>query len=72
MFDEQPDAPLHGECAQEIERLAAENATLKEALTDMLNGWLYIREVHGDLYGVGWGRAQEKAKAALGIEKDKF
>lgn len=28
-FDEQPDGDLHGECAAEIHRLEAENATLK-------------------------------------------
>jgi len=38
---------------------------LKEALRDMLSGWLYIRAVHGDLPGVGWDRAQNKAEEAL-------
>ena len=28
-------------------------------------GWKYIRESHGDLYGVGWDRAQEKADDAI-------
>jgi hypothetical protein len=36
-----------------------------EALRDMLAGWKYIRSFHGDLYGVGWDRAQGKAEAAL-------
>ncbi len=63
MFDEQPDGDLHGECALEISRLRA-------ALSDMLSGWRYIRQSHGDLYGVGWDRAQGKAEAALGIDKD--
>jgi hypothetical protein len=36
-----------------------------EALTDMLNGWKYIRHSHGDLYGVGWDRAQQRVEAAL-------
>ena len=35
------------------------------ALEDMLSGWKYIRQSHGDLYGVGWDRAQDKAEAAL-------
>lgn len=39
---------------------------LEEALQDMLSGWRYIRATHGDLYGVGWDRAQSKAEAALG------
>ena len=38
---------------------------LLEALQDMLSGWKYIREQHGDLYGVGWDRAQDKAQAAI-------
>lgn len=40
-------------------------AELVEALRDMLSGWRYIRQSHGDLYGVGWDRAQNKAEAAL-------
>ena len=36
-----------------------------EALEDMNCGWKYIREVHGDLYGVGWDRAQGKADDAI-------
>lgn len=35
-----------------------------EALEDMNCGWKYIRESHGDLYGVGWDRAQQKADDA--------
>lgn len=38
---------------------------LEDALRDMLDGWKYIRETHGDLYGVGWDRAQKKAEDAL-------
>ena len=38
---------------------------LEAALRDMLSGWRYIRETHGDLYGVGWDRAQEKSEQAL-------
>jgi len=38
---------------------------LLEALRDMLSGWRYIRDSHGDLYGVGWDRAQEKAERAM-------
>lgn len=40
---------------------------VRDALADMLNGWKYIRESHGDLYGVGWDRAQGKAEAALAV-----
>ena len=51
---------LYREAADEIERLRA-------AVADMLCGWRYIRQTHGELYGVGWDRAQEKAEKALGI-----
>ena len=53
------------EAMEEIERLTAEVEPLREALADMLAGWRYIRQNHGDLYGVGWDRAQQKAEAAL-------
>lgn len=38
---------------------------LLEAARDALSGWRYIRDTHGDLYGVGWDRVEEKLKAAL-------
>jgi hypothetical protein len=37
----------------------------REALSDMLSGWRYIRKTHGDIYGVGWERAQTKAEKVL-------
>ena len=46
-------------------RLMTNAPALLESLQDMLSGWKYIRETHGDLYGVGWDRAQEKAEAAI-------
>lgn len=45
--------------------LIAAAPDLYEALADMLSGWKYIRETHGDLYGVGWDRAQQKAETAI-------
>ena len=42
---------------------------LRAALQDALSGWRYIRETHGDLYGVGWDRVQRKAEAALAEQK---
>lgn len=42
---------------------------MREALRDMLNGWQYIRSFHGDLYGVGWDRAQDKAVAAMALPR---
>ncbi len=38
---------------------------LKAAATDAYYGWKYIREHHGDLYGVGWDRVQNALHAAL-------
>tara|TARA_R110000772_G_scaffold4094_2_gene14447 strand:- start:3222 stop:3428 length:207 start_codon:yes stop_codon:yes gene_type:complete len=38
---------------------------MEDALSDMLSGWRYIRQVHGDLSGVGWDRAEDKAREAL-------
>ena len=46
-------------------RLIAAVPDLLEALKDMNSGWKYIRHSYGDLYGVGWDRAQEKADAAI-------
>lgn len=52
-----------------VEALFDERTTsMRAALSDMLAGWRYIRSMHGDLYGVGWDRAQEKAEKALGLE----
>jgi|694.fasta_scaffold85900_7 hypothetical protein len=45
--------------------LQRERDKAREALRDMLSGWRYIRQVHGDLYGVGWDRSQIKAEKAL-------
>lgn len=38
---------------------------LLEALKDMLAGWRYIRQTHGDLYGVGWDRCEQLANDAI-------
>lgn len=40
---------------------------LHSALTDALSGWEYIREQHGDLYGVGWDRVEQKLKKQISI-----
>jgi len=42
-----------------------------DALQDALNGWKYIRECHGDLYGVGWDRVQDKIEAILRKAQEK-
>jgi regulator of replication initiation timing len=60
----------HKELHEENEQLRIENIALREALKDMYSGWKYIRQVHGELYGVGWNRVQEKAEAALANTPD--
>ena len=47
------------------QQMMAAAPELLDALQDMLSGWKYIREQHGDLYGVGWDRAQNKAIEAI-------
>lgn len=47
------------------EKLRAEIERMREAMTDMLSGWRYIRETYGDLAGVGWDRVEQKARNAL-------
>ncbi len=53
-----------GSCASAPET-AAERDRLVAALEDMLSGWRYLRQRYGDLPGVGWDRAENKALAAL-------
>lgn len=65
-----PPTPFWNQAAVEEavrQALAAQASVpdLIEALKEMLSGWRYIRETHGDLYGVGWDRAEDKASAAL-------
>ena len=48
-----------------IGAMKAHVVKLREALTDMRSGWRYIREFHGDLYGVAWDRCEQSATAAL-------
>jgi hypothetical protein len=49
----------------EVQKLRATNERLREALADMLAGWRYLRDMYGDLSGVGWDRAEAKAQEAL-------
>jgi hypothetical protein len=46
-------------------RLIAAAPDLLAAMKDMLSGWRYIRRNHGDLYGVGWDRCENSARAAI-------
>ena len=45
--------------------LESERDAARAALQDMLSGWRYIRQTFGDLPGVGWDRAEQKAEHAL-------
>lgn len=51
--------------SEPLARLIAAAPALVEALKDALAGWRYIRDHHGDLYGVGWDRVEDAAQAAL-------
>lgn len=46
-------------------RKAERIARMEAALKDMLSGWVYIRQQHGDLYGVAWDRCENAARNAL-------
>lgn len=43
----------------------AEPVAWRDALEDCHGALVYIRSVHGDLYGVGWDRCMDKAAKAL-------
>jgi len=45
---------------------------MAEALADALSGWRYIRDHHGDLYGVGWDRVEQAAESALARYRETF
>lgn len=51
----------------------AKGAALREcveAMEDALSGWRYIRDQHGDLYGVGWDRVEEALKDLIAKHKE--
>ncbi len=53
------------EFQRQLTALSAELEAAREAMKDALSGWRYIRETHGDLYGVGWDRVEQKLTAAM-------
>ena len=62
----------HGQCLADDELIALgiqsdkdKIALLVDALKDARSALLYVREVHGELYGVGFDRVEKKASAAL-------
>ncbi len=48
-----------------MDEFARQARQLEDALLDARSGFLYIRNSHGNLYGVGFDRVEEKAKEAL-------
>ena len=56
---------------RQLDAQAAEIERLRGALTDMLEGWRFIYEEHGYLYGVGGERCENNAIAALKRKKVK-
>lgn len=56
---------VYHECGLSPRQLLAQRDELLQAARDMLSGWKYIRQNHGDLYGVGWDRAQSKVETAI-------
>lgn len=48
-----------------MDEFARKARQLEDALLDARSGMQYIRETHGNLYGVGFDRVEDKAKAAL-------
>jgi hypothetical protein len=48
-----------------MDELARKARYLEDALMDARSGMRYIREMYGNLYGVGFDRVEEKATKAL-------
>ena len=67
LSDDLQQCHISGEFGNALERYAERAKQLEDALNDARNGLLYVREVHGELYGVGFDRVEAKAKAALDV-----
>ena len=48
-----------------MDELARKARQLEDALLDARSGMNYIRETHGNLYGVGFDRVEQKCAEAL-------
>ncbi len=53
------------EAAKAIDEKDKRITLLEAALNDAWNGLRYIRRTHGELYGVGFARVDEKCRALL-------
>ena len=57
-YDQRPGTYLQSErCVANVEII--------DAMKDALSGWNYIRDSHGELYGVGFDRVQNKLEKSL-------
>ncbi len=65
---------FHGHVAQQEKIAQAQVEAAKQepnpdelhlTLCDALAGWKYIREQHGDSYGVGWDRVQSRLETQI-------
>ena len=52
-------------------RILQQDDELRLTLCDALAGWKYIREAHGDLYGVGWDRVQDRLEMQIAITEQR-
>jgi len=50
-----------------MDEFARDARALEDALKDARSGMKYIRETHGNLYGVGFDRVEEKARKVLDV-----
>ena len=66
-MNEDTGTPKHDEVAGRIDGLVGQVVVdeLHKTLCDALAGWRYIRETHGDLYGVGWARIENRLRQQI-------
>ena len=67
LSDDLQQCHVSGDFGKALEGYAERAKQLEDALNDARNGLLYVRSVHGELYGVGFDRVEAKAKAALDV-----
>lgn len=53
-----------------MDEFARDARALEDALLDARSGMRYIRETHGDLYGVGFDRVEDKAAKVLDDKRE--
>jgi len=65
LSDDLQQCHISGDFGKALEGYAERAKQLEDALKDARGALLYVREVHGELYGVGFDRVEKKASAAL-------